>query len=236
MISIVICDDENNFLDELEEHIKNYANSKCEEIIITRFTSGEELLKNYKLGFDIIFLDISMAEVSGIEAAKYIRDIDKNVIIVFLTSIIKYALAGYTLGASNYILKPITFKKLSMELDKAIKKCKEMEHQYITLKNNDGIFKLYVREIMYIETSQRNTLIHTSGQDVVCFYRMKALEEKLESFGFLRCHSGFIINIRYVKSIEKLLITLTDDTEIPISQQKRKDAMKMIAIYLGDEL
>ena len=65
---------------------------------------------------------------------------------------------------------------------------------------------------------------------------MKILETKLEAFGFIRCHSGFIINVKYIKSIEKLLITLIDDTVIPISQQKRKAVMKMIAVYLGGEL
>ena len=109
-----------------------------------------------------------MAEINGIEAATRIRGIDKNVVIIFLTSIIKYALSGYTLGASNYMIKPLSYKKLSLELDKAITKCNELEHQYITLRNNDGIFKLYVKDISYIETAQRNTLVHTSEQDITC--------------------------------------------------------------------
>jgi len=236
MISIVICDDEIPFLDTLEDYIQKYRIYKSMDLKLTRFHDGSDLVENYNLGFDIIFLDISMAGLNGIETARRIREIDKQVIIIFLTSVIKYALTGYTLGAVNYIIKPITFRKLASELDAAILKCNEIDQQYITLKNNEGIFKLYVNDIKYIETYNRNTMIYTKDKNVICFHSMKKLEKKLEAFSFIRCHSSFIVNVKYIESVEKLMITLISSEHIPISQQKRKDVMKLIAIYLGGEL
>lgn len=236
MINIVICDDEPEFLNSLETHIREYQNLHKVDFCLSRFTDGKKLINNYKLGYDIIFLDISMKELNGIETARKIRSVDKKVIIIFLTSIIKYALNGYALGAMNYIIKPVSYKKIETQLDQAINKYDEMEHQYITLKNSSGILKLYINDIIYIETHERNTMIHTSQKSIICFHNMKTLEKKLNTFSFIRCHSSYIVNIKYIDSIEKLLIILTTGIKIPISQQKRKETMKMIATYLGDEL
>lgn len=236
MISIVICDDEIPFLDTIKEYYVKYKACKKVDLQLISFTNGEDLITNYRPDFNIIFLDISMPGIDGITAAKKIRELDTKVVIVFLTSIIKYGLMGYTLGASNYIIKPITYKKFESELDKAVAICNDIEQQYVTLRNIDGLFKLYVNDIKYIDTYNRRTKVHTKNKEIICFYNMKELENKLEMFGFIRCHSSYIVNVKYIESVEKLIITLTSLEQIPISQQKRKDVMKSIAKYFGEEL
>lgn len=235
MISIAVCDDEKIFLNTLKEYYETYKAKRNMDLQLTQFSSGEDLISNYQLSFNIIFLDISMTGMDGIATAKKIREFDSKVIIIFLTSLIKYGLRGYSLGAFNYIIKPISYKKFEAEMDKAIAACQDITRRYVTLKNTDGFFKLYVNDIKYIDTYNRRTMVHTKNKDIICFYNMKELESKLEMFGFIRCHSSYIVSVNYIESVEKMIITLTTGEQIPISQQKRKDVMKSIATYFEEE-
>lgn len=235
MISIAMCDDEKIFLNTLKEYYETYKTKKHIDLQLTQFSCGEDLISNYRLDFNIIFLDISMTGMDGISTAKKIREFDPKVIIIFLTSLIKYGLVGYSLGAFNYIIKPISYKKFEAEMDKAVAACQDLERHYVTLKNTEGFFKLYVNDIKYIDTYNRRTMVHTKNKDIICFYNMRELENKLELFGFIRCHSGYIVSVNYIESVEKLTITLTTGERIPISQQKRKEVMKSIATYFGEE-
>lgn len=235
MISIAMCDDEKIFLSTLKEYYETYKTKRNIELQLTQFSSGEDLISNYRLDFNIIFLDISMTGMDGIATARKIREFDTKVIIIFLTSLIKYGLVGYSLGAFNYIIKPISYKKFEAEMDKAVAACQDIERRYVTLKNTEGLFKLYVNDIKYIDTYNRRTMVHTKSRDIICFYNMRELESRLEMFGFIRCHSGYIVSVNYIESVEKMTITLTTGEQIPISQQKRKEVMKSIAAYFGEE-
>lgn len=233
MINIVICDNNVPFLNTLHQYFDKYKSEHKTNLKLTLFKNGEDLINHYCYGFNIIFLDILMPGMDGITVAKKIRESDSKVVIIFLTSTLKYSLMGYSVGAANYVIKPISYKKFKIELDKAISYCNEIEQQFITIKNATGIYKIYVNDISFIETCNHRTLIHTQKKNITCFYNMKKLEKDLQDFGFIRCHSSYIVNISYIESVEKLLITLISSEQIPISQQKRKHVMKTIAVYFG---
>ena len=233
MINVVICDNETPSLNTLNQYCDTYNAEHQINLNLTLFDNGEDLINNYCFCFNIIFLDILIPGMDGITVAKKIRELDSRVVIIFLTSTLKYSLMGYSVGAANYIMKPISYKKFQMELDKAISYCNEMEQQFIIIKNATGIYKIYVNDISFIETCNHRTLIHTKKKNITCFHNMKKLEKDLQDFGFIRCHSSYIVNIGYIESVEKLLITLISSEQIPISQQKRKYVMKTLAVYLG---
>lgn len=233
MINIVICDNNAPFLNTLKQYFNKYKSEHKIKIKLTLFNNGEDLINNYCFAFNIIFLDILIPGMDGITVAKKIRKSDSRVVIIFLTSTLKYSLMGYSVRAANYVMKPVSYKKFKIELDKAISYCNEIDQQFIAIKNATGIYKIYVNEISFIETCNHRTLIHTKKKDITCFHNMKKLEKDLQDFGFIRCHSSYIVNISYIESIEKLLITLISSEQIPISQQKRKQVMKTIAVYYG---
>lgn len=236
MIRIAMCDDEKPFLHTLKEYYDTYKSCRQTELQLTTFQSGEDLIADYRLDFNIIFLDISLSGMDGISTARRIRELDKKVIIIFLTSLIKYGLSGYSLGAFQYLIKPISYKKFEAVMDRAVAACSDMEQRFVTLKNADGYFKLYVNDIRYIDTCNRRTLLHTAKKSIICFCNMKELENKLEMFGFIRCHSSYIVSVKHIESVEKLVITLVSGEQIPISQQKRKAVMQSIAKYFGEDI
>lgn len=236
MITVVICDDEQAFINRMKEYIKRFSEETKEEFSVREFTSGQTLLSSYHGNFQIIFLDIKMPEIDGIETAKRIRLMDSNVIIIFLTSIVKYVLAGYSVNAANYLIKPLDYKKFKIEMEKAVTRAVSIKNGYITVKNDRGFYKIYLSTLKYIETYQRNTMIHTTKEDIISYKKMQDHEKDLEGYPFVRCHASYIVNLQYIDSVVGNDLTLSSGEIIPISKQKKKDLMQSLAEYLGSEL
>ncbi len=236
MYNIGICDDEQTFAEELEEMIEQYARETDTELRVTLFQNGRELTDSDTIQLDLIFLDIRMDVMNGLEAAKRIRAKDGKVSIIFLTSLTRYALVGYEYQAVNYIIKPITYARLKRELDRWLESYRREDKKYILVVNEDGRHRVDLSSLHYLETYNRNVKLHTDDGEIISYKKMKELEEELEDARFIRCHSGYLVNPFFVKRVGKLEITLTDGEVIPISQPKRKAVMEKLADYWGDRL
>ena len=236
MYNIGICDDEQDFARDLEEMIQQYARESGTEIRTTLFRDGSELTRSDSLALDLIFLDIQMDVMNGLEAAKRIRARDDKVSIIFLTSLTRYALAGYEYQAANYIIKPIKYARLKRELDRWLESCRREEKKYILINNEDGCHRVDLHTLYYLETYNRNVKLHTESGEIISYKKMKEWEAELKEAHFIRCHAGYLVNLFFVKRVGKLEITLTDGEIIPISQPKRKAVMEELADYWGDRL
>ena len=236
MYNIAICDDEQDFVTELEEMIQKYVGETGIEIRTTTFKNGLKLIECNKIELDLIFLDIQMDTINGLETAKRLREKDEKVSIIFLTSLAKYALAGYEYRAWNYIIKPITYVRLKNELDKWLKNYKRDDKKYILVHNGDGQQRVDLNTLQYLETYNRNVLLHTYKGEIISSKKMKYLEADLDEDHFLRCHSSYLVNLFFVKRVGKLELELTNGERLPISQPKRKLVMEKLADYWGDRL
>lgn len=233
MISIAICDDSANMVHSLDENIRVYASKSGMEIRTFLYRNGAELLADYSGKFDLIFLDIKMPGMNGIEVAGNIRKKDKSVIIIFLTSLVQYALDGYKVNAANYLVKPVSQSRLNAELDRWIREIGQKEEPYICLHNDDGNFKVLIKDISFMETFNRNLLVHTDQQNILCYRKMKDMEKEVMPYGFARNHSSYLVNLFYVSSIEKNDLTLTTGDRLPLSKTKKKEFMEKLAEYWG---
>jgi len=220
----------------MEEFLKRYSIETKEDIFVKAFTDGQALLNAYNSDFHIIFMDIKMPEIDGIETAKRIRIIDSNVVIIFITSQMKHVLAGYNVNAANYLIKPLNYMRFKQEMDKAILRTVSTKHGYISVKNDNGFFKIYHSSLRYIETYQRNTMIHTGKENIISYKKMQEHEKDLEGHPFVRCHASYIVNLEYIDKVLDYEITLLTGELIPISKQKKKELMQCLAVYLGSGL
>lgn len=236
MLHIAICDDEREFVQHLKKMLDQYSAEIGEEIKVTAYYDGLELIKKYDTTIDLIFLDIKMSHVNGLRAAEHIRQIDENVSIIFLTTLTQYGLEGYKYQATNYIVKPMKYIRLKAEMDQWMKKHRKEDSPAVVIANDDGKYKVPLKSIRYIETYNRNLLFHTEQENIVCYKRMKEIEQELRDKGFVRCHTSYIINLFYVKGIKKLDVELITGEIVPISQPKRKEFMERLADYWGDML
>lgn len=236
MIHIAICDDEQSFVCHLQDLLSKYAAETGIEIKITTYYDGLELIEKYDTTIDLIFLDIQMKMVGGLKAAERIRQKDKKVEIIFLTTLVQYALEGYTYQATNYIIKPLKYVRLKSEMDKFLERHSREESPSLIISNDTGKYKVYLNSLRYIETFNRNLLFHTEQENIICYKNMKEVEAELRDKGFARCHTSYIVNLFYVKGVKKLDIELITGEIIPISQPRRKELMEQLTEYWGDML
>lgn len=234
MIRIAICDDERHFVNQIKGILLNHNDRIDETIHIEEFYDGIMLLDKYDCSFDIIFLDIKMPYMDGVQVAEKIRLRDKNVTIIFLTSLIGRAVDGYKVKASNFLIKPVDKKKLLDEIDRWIEDNRIKKQECLLIENVNGQFKIPISDLRYIETYNRNLLLHTENQSIVCYKKLKELRSQLEKYGFAQSHKGFLINLDYVNNISGNEVVLVTKEVLPISRQMKKEFMQQLAKYIGE--
>ena len=236
MYHIAVCDDEKDFVEQLTGLLDRYAEETGQEIRITKYFDGMELMEKYDPSIDLIFLDIRMRLVDGLHTAEHIRKLDENVEIIFLTTMTQYGLEGYKYRAANYIIKPMKYVRLKSEMDQFIRRHQKEETPALVITNDTGKYKVSLKSIRYIETYNRNLMFHTENGDIICYKSMKEMEKQLKDKGFVRCHTSYMVNLFYVKGTRKLEIELVTGEIVPVSQPKRKEFMEYLADYWGDLL
>ena len=237
MYQIAICDDDQSFIQDLKINLERYAVDTGREFCFFEFHDGTELLENYQPDFDLIFMDIKMEKLSGLKTAEEIRKTDSTVGLFFLTSLSQYVWKGYEYGAINYLLKPMKYGRLKMELDRFFSRYQGREEGYLSFSNDNGKYKVLYKNLRYAETQKRNVLLHFDGQEQVIYKNMKEMASLLETQRqFARCHASFIVNMAYVKSVENQEAVLTTGERVPISQPKRREFMAKLADFWGDML
>lgn len=237
MFKIAICDDEDTLINELKENLKRYEADTGRELCIFVYHDGSELLQKYNAEYDLIFLDIKMEQLDGLKTAEEIRKTDSSVGLIFLTSLKQYVWKGYEYGAANYLLKPVKYGILKMELDRYFARYQGREEPYISFSNDSGKYKVFYKNLRYAETDKRNVMLHFEGQQQVIYQNMKKVSSLLcLQPQFTHCHQSFVVNLSFVKGVEGLELLLTTGEQLPISQPKRKAFMEQLTRYWGDML
>ena len=237
MYKIAICEDEDLFIGELRENLERYAAETGREFCFFVYHDGSELLGKYNSGYDLIFMDIRMEQLDGLKTAEAIRKIDSTVGIVFLTSLVQHVWKGYEFNAVNYLLKPVKYSVLKMELDRYFIRYQGREEPYLSFSNDSGKYKVLYRNLRYAETEKRNVLLHFEEKGEVIYKNMKEVSALLcRQPQFVQCHQSFVVNLSYAKGVEGLELLLSTGERIPISQPRRKEFMARLTDYWGDML
>ena len=203
MLHIAVCDDEESFVQNLKEQLMRYAQECAQQIRVTVFYDGSELVNGYDPSIDLVFLDIQMNQMDGLAAAERIRQMDGEVGIIFLTTLTRYALEGYKYQATNYIIKPMKYARLKAEMDRWMQRRPAKESPSLVVVNDSGRYRVLLKELKYVETFNRNLLLHTEKESILCYRSMKEMERELAGSGFVRCHTSYIVNLFFCEGCEK---------------------------------
>lgn len=226
MINICIVEDESDQADLLRNYIQTYGNKTNQQFNITHFSDGIDLVDEYRAQFDIILLDIQMKHLDGMVAAEKIRKVDADVVIIFITSTVRYAVQGYAVDALGYVLKPVPYLQFEQLFDKAISRVMtKKEKLYIRVSVDERQLKLDCDNIYYIESQRNNVCIHCADEDYVTAGPLKKYEEMLSGHGFSKCHNAYIVNLSYVEGVRKEEVLLTSGIVLPISRARKKEFM-----------
>ena len=144
MIRIAVVEDEELYAEQLQNYISKYAEERKKQIKVTWFQDGEDIVSGYKGEYDIILLDIQMRFMDGMTAAEKIRELDSEVVLMFITNMIQYAVRGYEVDAMDYVVKPVEYFAFSQKLDKAIGRIQKKTEVFLKVPVEDGVKKLNI--------------------------------------------------------------------------------------------
>lgn len=235
MIKIVICEDEKEQQELLRLYIVQIFEGLYVKYNLEIFNSGEELLECYTKGTDILLLDIQMEPINGMDTARRIRESDNKVEIIFITSLIEYALEGYEVRAYRYLIKPIKYDDLKSNIINCIKEI-DIKNKYIIIKEQGNRIKLDINIITYIEVQKDEITIYTLDQIYKIKDTMNNIEKEINCSKFFRCHKSYLVNLEYVKSIKQYIAILENEEELPISRYRFKDTKDKFFDLIEDKL
>lgn len=235
MLQIAICDDESYYREKLQRLVKAYLDRHHLSGEVYFFASGEEFLSQNEnnVKYDIVFMDISMDKLNGIETAMRMRSFHSDTYLVFVTAFVDYALEGYKANAIRYILKDA--------LDVAVEECMDAVLQKIrttqvSFSFTEGERKLYTDNILYIESNKHKSIFHYMETDLIhyqIYTRLDAIEQKLSDCGFLRIHKSYLVNMKHIYKINNYVAYLDIGLELPVSRSHFRNAKEAFVTYKG---
>ncbi|MBO5528914.1 MAG: response regulator transcription factor [Bacilli bacterium] len=221
MIKVAILDDEDIEIETISSYLGRYGKEKDEVFQISVFKNAVSFLEDYKADYQLVFMDICMPYINGIDAAKILREKDENVPLIFVTSLAQYAVDSYKVEASDYLLKPLSYIDFNLSLTRVLRKITKDDSIVISYKNE--FQKLRISDIIYVETATNHRIIyHTKKGDFTRFASLKKAEDELNNKGFACCNQCYLVNLNFVANVEGYVCTLNDGTQLQISQPKKK--------------
>ena len=233
MIRFAIADDEPLFQKQLKEYLTRYGTESDQAFSIAVYDDGAALLEAYRGQYDILLLDIQMKDMDGMTAAKRIRAIDEEIVNVFITNMQQYAIEGYSVGALDYLLKPVTYYAFSQCMERVIRRIKRKDKTYLLVNSPQGGRKIDADELLHVEIHSHSLIYHTKSGDISAIGSMKEVEDSLSGLPFYRCNKGDLINLAHVDGIRDGDAVVGGKT-VPVSRAKKKAFLDALNRYINE--
>lgn len=234
MVRIAIVEDSTEYSEKLRSYLERFGEERQEKIEITAFSDGEDIVTNYRGNYDIILMDIKMTFMDGMKAAEKIREMDKAVVIIFITNMPQYAMQGYAVEALDYVLKPISYFALSQRLDRALERMEQRKKKkYLTISVKGGMRRVNLDKVRYFEVFDHRLFIHMTDEDIETKGSIREVENEVGTEQFFRCNKCYLINLEYVDSVQNNDIRIGGDV-VRVSRAKKKEFMDVLNNYINE--
>ena len=236
MIRIAVCDDDKTICSLIKKYVQEYNLQYKTNYLLDEFSKGEQLLEAYNKQYHILILDVELSDGNGIDLAKYIRNVDENVIIIFSTAYLHYAPRGYEVNAYRYLLKPYSYNQFAKELKMASEMILKNKEE-ILIRCINGNYRIVLKNILYVESFGHKLAYHmTNGKVYEAISTLKELLEQDCGQFFIQVHKSFIVNKEWILHFDNRNVYLKEDVIIPISKHRLKEFRQEYLKYWGNKI
>ena len=233
MITIGIVEDQELDKQKIVEFIEKYKIENNVSITLKYYNNGNNFIEKYRSDCDIVFMDIDMPLINGFDASVELRKKDKKVVLIFITNLNQYAIKGYSVNAFDFVCKPINYYSFSTMLKRAISKAKYEKNNDIVLTTQNGIIKVDINEITYIEVNNHQLIYHVDNNEYNVWGSLSSIKDEYIKNGFASGNYSTLINLRRVFSLSGDEVILNDEkkTKLYLSRNYRKNFAQLFVEY-----
>ena len=237
MPNIALVEDEPEAADVLAAFIARYADEKGLELAVTRFGNAMDFEMTHQ-HFDLVFMDIQMPGINGMEAAQLMRTYDSETPIIFVTNLAQYAVKGYEVDALDFIVKPVTYFNFRMRMDKAMRRIRRNASRSIAIGTRDGMRVVALSDIEYVEVSKHDLSYHLVDEEepLVVYGSLVAFEQEVEGGPFVRISNSCLVNMNRVRAVRGSELVMHGGEVLYFSRSRKRDAVATITIFLGGSI
>lgn len=230
--NVVIVEDELKEREKMKEYISRFGKETGDVFTIFEYSDGLSFLDDYKFENDIVFMDIKMPYIDGMETARRLRNLDDKVVLVFVTNMAQFAVSGYEVDASGFVVKPFSYVNFSMKLERAVEKVKNNGKRYIMVKGRNSLRKVRYDDIRYVEVMNHSLVWHTRNGVERSTGSLKSLSDEFGD-GFAFCNSCYLVNLKYCEEVVGYTVVV-DGEKLQISRPKRASFLKALNLFVND--
>ena len=234
MRNIAIVEDEDDAAKQLLSYIDRYAATYSQQYHAVRFHSAEDFLADYKAIYAVVFMDIQMAGINGMDAAEQLRRVDKTVSIIFISNLVQYAQKGYEVDAVSFLVKPVSYFDFSLKFRKALDIYVMNEERSITIKYRGGLARISTDKLMYVEIIAHRLYYHLIDGDLEVTGVLSEVEQELAAYGFVRCNKCYLVNPKFVLGVKGSDVQV-GDTTLQISRPRRAAFLAELANWYAGQ-
>lgn len=234
MVKIAIVEDCKEEALKLQDILNAYSAREGVKFDISMYDNADKFLFEYDHSADLVFMDIEMPGMNGMEAAEKLREEDESVVIVFVTNMAGFAVRGYQVDAADFIVKPLNAYEFNLKIERILSRVKMREGPSIMVESDGKLYRILADSIRYIEVQGHYVIFHTTGGEYTEYSTLKNVESKLNMHGFFaRCNASYLINLRYVQSVTGNSVHVSGGGEVPIGRSKKKGFYAAFAAYVA---
>ncbi len=237
MLNIAIIDSDAESVARVKRIVTESFSKLQEAVCFTVFYNPLDFLTDYRSAFDLVITEIDLPHLNGIETIARLRKVDVNVCVVFFTAQEQYAIEGYKVNASHFLLKNYTDEKLSEQFASLCARIVESKSVESLVVVQEGVYhKFAIRSLKYVEVNSHRLSYHTSNKTFVVRGNLNEVAQQLAKYNFIKIHKSYIVNIREILSIDKKSVTVSGGTELPLSRNLRNDVLEIMSQFTNGKL
>ena len=234
MLRILIVEDTPEEAAVLQAHLERYATEHGLDLNVVWLNNALDFLEDRPQA-DLIFMDIDMPGINGLDAARQLREHDAMTPLVFVTNLAQYAVRGYEVDAVDFMVKPVRYADFSMRMARALRAVDRTARRSLTVKTRDGLQIFSASDLLFVDTQGHDVAYHVAGERAPFVVRdsLRNVEAELSGLPFVRLSSSALANMAHVRRVRGDEVTLSDGTVLFMSRAKKREAQAAIATYLG---